>query len=111
MNRVSKRNPVVYHKLFHLILQVFGGGVTFKIIFQLACRKGKLANHKNHHFRSFIAKTNESIFHKGLKTLFLGPLGAFLALFSENEIFLEKLGSVMHNPTWSSKFMHTIKKN
>ena len=71
----------------------------------LSC-KGKLGNHKNHHFKSFIAKTNESIFHKGRKNLFW----ALLAPFSENEIFPEILGSVTYNPTWSSNFMHTIRK-
>ena len=49
----------------------------------LSC-KGKLGNHKNHHFKSFIAKTNESIFHKGSKNLFLGP---FWLLFQKIRFF------------------------
>ena len=41
----------------------------------------KLANHETLHFRSFLAKTNDSILHKSLKTLFLGLFGPFWALF------------------------------
>ena len=43
------------------------------------CRK--LANHNTLHFRSFLAKSNDSILHKSPKTLFLGILGLFGHLF------------------------------
>ena len=38
----------------------------------------KLANHKTLHFRPFLAKTNDSIFRKNPKTLFLGLFGRLL---------------------------------
>ena len=40
------------------------------------CRK--LANHNTLHFRSFLAKTNDSILHKSQKNLFLGHFCPFL---------------------------------
>ena len=40
----------------------------------------KLANYNTLHFRSFLAKSNDSILHKGLKPLFLGLLGTFCLL-------------------------------
>ena len=52
------------------------------------CRK--LANYKTLHFRSFLAKTNDSIFRKIPKTLFLGLLpifGPFLPIFGKMRIF------------------------
>ena len=82
----------------------------------LSC-KGKLANHKNHHFTSFITKTNESIFRKGPKTLFLGALGAFLTPFSENEIFQKNWAlsrTIPHGPltscTLSEKINESIRR-
>ena len=48
------------------------------------CRK--LANHITLHFRSFLAKTNDSIFHKIPKTLFLCHFGSFWTLFPIFEI-------------------------
>ena len=47
----------------------------------------KLANHKTLHFRSFLAKTNDSILRKGPKTLFLGLFGPFFAIFQKMRIF------------------------
>ena len=41
----------------------------------------KLANHKTLHFRSFLAKNNDSIFRKSPKTLFFWPFWAFLGPF------------------------------
>ena len=41
----------------------------------------KLANHKTLHFRSFLAKTKDSIFRKSPKTLFLGLFGHFSPIF------------------------------
>ena len=45
--------------------------------FSQKCGLRKLANHNTLHFRSFLAKTNDSTFHKSPKSLFLpifGPL-------------------------------------
>ena len=50
----------------------------------------KLADHKTLHFRSFLAKTNDSILRKSPKTLFLPYFYPFWALFAlnlENENF------------------------
>ena len=49
------------------------------------CRK--LANHNTLHFRSFLAKTNDSIFRKSPKTLFLGLFWPFLPIFEKMRIF------------------------
>ena len=71
----------------------------------------KLANHKSLHFRSFLAKTNDSIFRKNPKTLFLGHFGPFFAHFLENENFPEKSGSVTFLRLWSLNFMQKNSKN
>ena len=47
------------------------------------CRK--LANHKTLHFRPFLAKTIDSIFHKSPKTLILPFLGPFCPKSRERE--------------------------
>ena len=47
----------------------------------------KLANHKMIHFRSFLAKTNDSILRKGPKTLFWGLFGPFSPIFQKMRIF------------------------
>ena len=47
----------------------------------------KLANHKTLHFRSFLAKTNDSILRKSPKTLFLGLFGPFFPIFQKMRIF------------------------
>ena len=52
------------------------------------CRK--LANHNTLQFRSFLGKTNDSIFRKSPKTLFwatLGLFGHFLPIFENMRIF------------------------
>ena len=49
------------------------------------CRK--LANHNTLHFRSFLAKTNDSILRKSPKTLFWGHFGPFLPIFEKMRIF------------------------
>ena len=57
---------------FNFSILTVAGNPQNNISTCLSC-KGKLGNHKNNNFKSFIAKTNESIFHKGSKNLFLGP--------------------------------------
>ena len=47
----------------------------------------KLANHNTLYFRSFLAKTNDSIFRKSPKTLFLGLFGPLLPIFEKMRIF------------------------
>ena len=43
--------------------------------FQIWDLRRKLANHNTLHFRSFLAKSNDSILHNSPKTLFLGLFG------------------------------------
>ena len=45
------------------------------------CAESQPANHMTLHFRSFLAKTNDSILRKCTKTLFLDLFGPFQALF------------------------------
>ena len=66
----------------------------------------KLANHKMLHFRSFLAKTNDSILHKSPKVYF----GAFFHHFWENENFPEKSGSVTFEHLWTPNLMQNIRK-
>ena len=70
----------------------------------------KLANHNTLHFRSFLAKTNDSIFRKSPKTLifcpFLDPFCPFLGKWE----FPEKSGSVTFLHLWSLNFMQKNKK-
>ena len=60
------------------------------------CRK--LANHNTLRFRSFLAKTNDSILHKSKKKL-------FLSLFEKMRNFPKKSGSVTFLRLWSLNFM------
>ena len=74
----------------------------------------KLANHISLHFRSFLAKSNDSILSKSPKTLFLGLFGPFWTLFPnflENESFPEKSGSVTFYHLWTPNFMQKNRKN
>ena len=68
------------------------------------CRKR--ANHNVLHLRPFLAKTNDSIFHKSPKPLFLGLFGPFFP-----EIFSEKSGSVTFEYLWTPNFMQKNRKN
>ena len=52
---------------------------------QICNLRRKLANHKTLHFRPFLAKTNDSIFHKSPKTLFLPFLGPLCPKSQERE--------------------------
>ena len=47
----------------------------------------KLANHNTLHFRSFLAKTNDSILRKSPKTLFLGLFRPLFPIFEKMRIF------------------------
>ena len=56
-----------------------------------------LANHIALHFRSFLAKTNDSILRKSPKSLFLGHFGPFFPIFEKMRIFLK-------NGVWGSLY-------
>ena len=49
----------------------------------------KLANHNTLNFRSFLAKTNDSILHKSPITLLLGLFVVFFPIFGQMRIFLK----------------------
>ena len=49
----------------------------------------KLTNHNTLHFRSFLAKSNDSILCKSPKTLFLGLFGPFFPIFWKILVFLK----------------------
>ena len=59
-----------------------------------------LMNHKNFHFTQIPDKTNDMIFLKSPKTLFLGHFWPFLVIFARWGFFSKKSGSVTHNYTW-----------
>ena len=71
----------------------------------------KLANHKTLHFMSILAKTNDSILRKSLKTLFWGLFVPFFPIFQKMRIFPEKSGSVTFHHLWTPNFMQNIRKN
>ena len=59
-------------------------GVTQEPEFSHTCDfRRKLENHKFFHFRSLPSKTNDSIFRKSTKPLFLGHFCPFLAIFAK----------------------------
>ena len=55
--------------------------------FQIWDLRRKLANHITLHFRSFLAKTNDSILRKSPKTLFLSLFRPFFPIFQKMKIF------------------------
>ena len=67
--------------------------------FQIWDLHRKLANHKTLHFRSFLAKTNDSILRKSLKTLYLGLFRPFFPIFQKMKIFPK-------NPTLSLFYIY-----
>ena len=70
----------------------------------------KFANHNTLHFRSFLAKNNDSILHKIIKSPFLPIFGPFFPFFGKMIIFLKNgiWGSIY--PLMPSNFMQNIKK-
>ena len=46
-----------------------------------------LMNHKNFHFKQIPDKTNDMIFLKSPKTMFLGHFGSFLVILPDGDFF------------------------
>ena len=62
-----------------------------------------LMNYKNFHFTKIPDKTNDVIFLKSPKTMFLGHFLPFLVIFSWRGFFFQKKsGSVTHKYIWES---------
>ena len=71
----------------------------------------KLANHNTLHFRSFLAKTNDSILRKSKKkAYFCQFLDPFLHFLGKWKFFPEKSGSISFVPLWIRDFMQKIRK-
>ena len=64
-------------------------------------------NHKTLHFRLFLAKTNDSIFHKSPKTLFLPFLGSFCPKSREREF--SQIWN-LHRKLANHKMLHFLAK-
>ena len=71
--------------------------ITWELDFSQACSfRRMLMNHKNFHFTQIPDKTNDMIFLKSPKTMFLGHFWLFLVIFAR-WIFPKKSGSATHN--------------
>ena len=71
-----------------------------------------LMNHKNFHFKQIQDnKTNDVIFLKTPKTMFLDHFGPFLVIFAWRGFFPKKSGSVTHNYIWAPNTMLSFRKN
>ena len=70
-----------------------------------------LMNHKNFHLIQIPDKTNDTIFLKSPKTLFLGQFWPFLVIFAWWGFFPKKSSSVTCNYTWAPNTMLSLKEN
>ena len=75
--------------------------------FQACSFHRMLMNHKNFRFTQIPDKTNDMIFLKSPKTLFLAIFGHFCPM----GIFSKKSGSVTHNYIWAPNTMLSFRKN
>ena len=71
----------------------------------------KLANHNTLHFRSFLAKSNDSNLHKSQKTLFFRHFWTFFPFFWKMKNFLKNCVWGSFYPVMPSNFMQNMKKN
>ena len=80
--------------------------------FSQACSfRRMLMNHKNFHFTQIPDKTNNMIFLKSPKIMFLGHFWPFFGHFCPVGIFSKKSSSVTHNYIWAPKTMPSFRKN
>ena len=86
--------------------------ITWEPDFSQACSfRRMLMNHKNFHFTQIPDKTNDIIFLKSPKTMFLGHFWSFLVIFAQWEkFFSRKSGSVTHNYIWAPNTMLSFRK-
>ena len=86
--------------------------ITWEPEFSQACSfRRMLINHKNFHFRQILDKTNDVIFLKSPKTMFLGHFFPFLVIFPWCGFFLKKFCSVTHNLIWVPNTVLSFRKN
>ena len=83
--------------------------ITWELDFSQACSfRRMLMNHNNFKFTQIPDKTNDVIFLKSPKNMFLGHFRSFL----RDGIFSKKSGSVTHNYyIWAPNIMLSFKKN
>ena len=108
-----------FFQLLHPLLALFALNLREREFSQIWDLHRKLAKHKTLHFRSFLAKTNDSIMRKIPKTLFLPYFCPFLCPFCrksrEREFsqiwdFHRKLANhkTLHFRTFLAKTNHSI---
>ena len=82
--------------------------ITWEPDFSQACSFCRmLMNHKNFHFTQIPDKTNDVIFLKSPKTMFLGHFWSFLP---DGDFFSPKTPSVTHNYIWAPNTILSFKK-
>ena len=70
--------------------------ITWELDFSQACSFRRMLKNHNFHFTQIPDKTNDMIFLKSPKTMFLGHFWLFLVIFAR-WIFPKKSGSATHN--------------
>ena len=84
--------------------------ITWELDFSQACSfRRMLMNHKNFHFTQIPDKTNDMIFLKSPKTMFLGHFWPFLVIFARWGFF-PKNPAVTHNYIWAPNTMLSFRK-
>ena len=84
--------------------------ITWEPDFSQACSFCRmLMNHKNFHFTQIPDKTNDVIFLKSPKTMFLGHFWPFLVIFAWWGFFPKNL-AVTHNYIWAPNTMLSFRK-
>ena len=95
---------------WNLIEQEPFWAITWEPDFSQACSFCRmLMNHKNFHFTQIPDKTNDMIFLKSPKTLFLGHFWPFLVIFAWWGFFPKNL-AVTHNYIWAPNTMLSFRK-
>ena len=85
--------------------------ITWEPDFSQACSfRRMLMNHKNFRFTQIPDKTNDTIFLKSPKTLFLGHVWPFLVIFAR-WVFFQKNPAVTRNYIWAPNTMLSFRKN
>ena len=85
--------------------------ITWEPDFSQACSFCRmLMNHKNFHFTQIPDKTNDMIFLKSPKTMFLGHFWPFLVIFARWGFFPKNL-AVTHNYIWAPNTTLSFRKN
>ena len=111
---LAKTNDSIYRKsqkpLFLPFLGPFCPKSWEREFSQILDWRWKLANHKMLHFRTFLAKTYDSILRKKSKNPILGAFLDLFPHFSKNENFPEISGSVTFENLSKPNYMQNIRK-